>query len=360
MTDQPIVTVRSGGKVWKGWLQSQVSRSLEAIAGTFSIPVDLVPGQPPQIKRQDPVEILVGDHVVVTGYVLAAAPFYSGKDCGLRVTGRDRTGDFVRSSAIYKGGQWRNVKLDRIVKDLAGPFGIEVKVDVDLGPVIQDFKINVGESCLDAISRACRFRGILAVPDGGGRLLLTKAGTAKAPGEIRRGHGVIAMEDIGSDEHRHSEYIAYGQCNVGLDFDLARQLKANAKDDEIKRYAPLLINPDGNVTQGDLQGLVSHAARVRRGHAYGFRYTLEGWLINGKPWPLNAKVPIYDDIAGLDGEEWLICSVSQTCTLQNGAVTVVEVRPVEAYDTVPLKTKVRHRKADRGRGRDGAPVELRK
>ena len=357
MSDQPVITVRTGGQTWAGWQQSQISRSLEAIAGTFSIPVSLVPGQPPLIKRQDEVQVLVGDQVVITGYVLAAEPFYDAKDCGLRVTGRDRTGDFVRSSALHKGGQWRNVRLDRIVKDLAGPFGIDVKVDVDLGAVIQDFKLNLGESCLDAIARACRLRGILAVPDGGGRLLLTKAGTAKAPGAIRRGQGVISMEGIGSDEHRHSEYVVYGQCNVAGDFDSARQVKAVAKDSEINRYAPLMINADGNVTQADLQSLADHSARVRRGHAYGFRYTLEGWLNNGKPWPLNARVPIYDDIAGLDGDEWLICSTTQTCDLKGGAMTVVEVRPIEAYDTVPLKTRVRHRKADRGRGRDGAKVE---
>lgn len=357
MSDQPVISIRTGGKTWTGWLQSDISRSLEAIAGTFSIPVTLVPGQPPQIKRQDEVEVLVGDQVVITGYVLAAEPFYGDKDCGLRVTGRDRTGDFVRSSALHKGGQWRNVKLDRIVKDLAAPFSIEVKVDVDLGAVIQDFKLNFGESGLDAISRACRLRGVLAVPDGGGRLLLTKAGQTKALGEIRRGQGVISMEGIGSDEHRHSEYMVYGQSNVGVSFDAARQVKASAKDAEVKRYSPLVINADGNVTPADLQSLADHSARVRRGHAYGFRYTLEGWLHQGKPWPLNVRVPIYDDIAGLDGDEWLICAVSQTCDLRRGAVTVVEVRPIEAYDTVPLKTKVKHRKADRGRGRDGAKVE---
>lgn len=360
MTDQPKVRVRSGNQEWVGWLQSEVSVSLEAIAGTFSIPVDLVPGQPPQIKRQDSVQVLIGDQVVIDGYVLAAEPFYGEGDCGLRVTGRDRTGDFVRSTALFKGGQWRNAKLDRIVKDLASPFGIEVKSNVEMGAPLQDFKLNLGESCLDAISRAARLRGILVVPDGSGRLLLTKAGTSKAPGEIRRGHGVIAMTGIGSDEHRHSEYIVYGQGAMAGDFEQARQIKAKAKDAEVKRYCPLMIGPDGNNSQADLQGLVDHAARVRRGHAYGFRYTMEGWLMEGKPWPLNARVPIYDDIAGLDGDEWLICSVTQTCSLRGGAVTVLEVRPIEAYDTVPLKTKVKHRKADRSRGRDGARVEPRK
>ena len=81
---------------------------------------------------------------------------------------------------------------------------------------------------------------------------------------------------------------------------------------------------------------------------------MEGWTCNGEPWPLNARVPIHDDVAGLDGREWLISSVRSTCDPKDGDVTELVVRPVEAYDTVPLKTKVKHRKADRKRGNDGA------
>lgn len=70
---------------------------------------------------------------------------------------------------------------------------------------------------------------------------------------------------------------------------------------------------------------------------------VEGWTWEGSPWPLNQRVAIYDDVAGLDGAEWLITSVRQTCTLQDGDVTELVVRPVEAYDTAPLKTRVKRR-----------------
>lgn len=357
MADQPVVSIRIDGQVFTGWLQSEVSRSIESLAGTFSIPTSLVPGDVPRIRRQDVVEVLVGDEVMITGFVMAAEPFYDDRSCGLNVAGRDRTGDLVTSSAIHKGGQWRGAKIDRIVADLAEPVGIKVKVQADIGKALDDFKINFGESRLDAIARACKLRGVLPIPDGRGNLVLTKAGVSKAPGEIRRGVNVISMRGIGTDERRHSEYIVYGQGHVANDFDAARQRKAHAKDPEIKRYSPLVIPADGNVSQADMQAMVDHTARVRRGHSRGFEYTLEGWLVNGKPWPINARVPVFDDIAGLDGDEWLICSTRLSLDLQRGATTVVVVRPIEAYDSVPLKTKVRHRKADRGRGHDGSIVE---
>jgi prophage tail gpP-like protein len=357
MADQPIITIQTGGKVWTGWLQSEVTRSIEAISGTFSVPVSLTPGMVPPIKRQDEVRVAIGGHVLIDGYVTRAAPFYRKGDVGMMVVGRDFTGDFIRSSAMHKGGQWRKAKLSQIVRDLAEPFDIDVNVVGDEGEAISDFKLCFGESCLDAVSRACKLRGLLPVPDGAGGLLLTKAGTLRAPGEIRRGKNVISMEDIGSDEHRHSEYIVYGQTTVAEDFDDAKQVKAHAYDGEVPRYSPLIIGPDGNNTKTELQALVDHTARVRRGHAYGYRYEVEGWLINGRPWPINARVPVFDDVAGLYGEELLICTATQTCSLENGSVTVLEVRPIEAYDTVPLKTKAKHRRADRSRGKDGATLE---
>ena len=122
-----------GWTAYEGWLQSEVERSLEALAGTFSIPISLVPGAPPWIHRGDAVRVRIGSKVVITGYVLAAEPFYRRGECGMRVMGRDRTGDLVSCSAIYKGGQWRNVTVERIVKDIISPFGLELVVDTDLG-----------------------------------------------------------------------------------------------------------------------------------------------------------------------------------------------------------------------------------
>ena len=229
-------------------------------------------------------------------------------------------------------------------------------VDTDLGEPIADFKLSHGETVLDALARAARLRGVMVTRDDTGHLLLTRAGQTLFGGAIVRGQNVIAMEGVGSDEARHSEYIAYAQSSVALrhfhlpgdaaaadTFDLTRQIKASAKDTELTRYLPLVINADGNTTQAELNTLVAHTVRVRRGHSMGFKYTVEGWTYQGKPWPLNQRVAIYDDVAGLDGDEWLICAVRQHCDIKEGDVTELVVRPIEAYATDPLKTKVKRR-----------------
>ncbi len=337
------ITVEVRGVAYEGWLQSEIERSLEAISGTFSIPVSLVPGQPPAIARQDDIVVKIAGVTVITGYVLAAEPFYKKGDCGLRISGRDRTGDLVRCTAIHKGGQWRSATLDRIAKDLVEPYGLQVQIDTDMGAPLQDFKLSHGESVVDALARAARLRGVLVTRDNMGKLLLTKAGKDRFKGAIVRGLNVISMDGIGTDDNRHSEYTVFGQSNLVTDFESARNLKAKALDPEIKRHLPLVINADGNTTQAELDELVQHTLRVRRGHSMGFKYMLEGWAHDGVPWPLNQRVVIYDDVAGLDGAEWLIASVRQSCDLKEGSVTELVVRPIEAYDTVPLQTKVKRR-----------------
>lgn len=358
--DKAKIILTVNGKDYVGWLQSDVQRSMETLAGTFNVPVSLVPGTVPDIKRQDKIALKIADATLITGYVLSADPFYNTKDCGLRVVGRDRSGDLARCTAIYKGGQWKNATLERIVKDITQPFGLSVNNQAkgDVNEPIKDFKLEHGETCADAIARAARLRAGLVVPDGNGGLLITRAGTSKFGGSIVRGQNVISAEGIGTDEERHSEYIVYGQSNTVASFEAARGLKARAKDDEIKRYLPLVVNADGNLTQKELQDLADHTKRVRRGHAYGIKYTVEGWTVNGLPWLINQLVPVYDDVYGLDGEEWLICDTKFTCTLQNGDVTEVTVRPPEAYDTIRKGQKPKPKKAKGKRGvNDKAHIE---
>lgn len=354
--DPAQVSVTVNGKVYQGWLQSDIQRSIETLAGTFNVPVTLVPGNPPAIARQDKVTVQIGGTTVITGYVLGAEPFYRRDDCGMKICGRDRTGDLVTASAIHKGGQWRNAPIDRIIKDIVAPFGIEVVVAVkgDALEPIKEFKIEHAEAALATIARVAKLRGVLVLPDERGRLVITRAGTQVFDGAIVRGSNVISMESIGTDENRHSVYMVYGQSNVttAKDFDKARGLKAQAKDAEIKRYLPLVINADGNRSQKEMQDLAQHTMRVRRGHARGYKYTVEGWTFKGKPWPLNQLVPVYDDVAGMNGEKLLICEIHHRCDLREGDVTELTLRPPEAYDTVRQSAKVKVAKKRRRKRKD--------
>ncbi|MCH5770564.1 phage tail protein, partial [Salmonella enterica] len=83
------------------------------------------------------------------------------KSCRLNVSGRDKTGDLVDSSAIHGSGQWKRARLEQIVRDICKPFGIEVLVQTDTGDAIDSFSLDDGEKAFDAIDRAARAKAIL-------------------------------------------------------------------------------------------------------------------------------------------------------------------------------------------------------
>ncbi|WP_211452626.1 phage baseplate assembly protein [Collimonas antrihumi] len=346
--DQAKVVVTVNGRNYEGWIESSIERSIENISSRFTIPVTFVPGSPPDIQRQDDIKVLVNETLVVTGTVLAAEPFYKRDDCGFKIEGRSRTGDLVGCSAMYQGGQWKSANLDQIARDLCTPFGIEVVADTNMGAPLSDFKIEHCETVVATLSRAARIRGVLMTTNARGQLLLTKAGKARSHGAIVRGQNVISMESIGTDAQRHSEYIGYGQKKSTGNFEDAVQQKARVTDPEMRRYLPLIIDAQGNTETEDMKRLVEHTMRVRRGHAYGLKYQLEGWTWEGKPWEINTLVPIYDDIAGLNGDLWLITDINNKCDIKEGDVSNITVRPVDAYDTVPIKPRQnKHGKGDK-------------
>lgn len=360
--EHAVVTITTeDGKTFVHWLSANIKLSMENISRVATIPVALIPGHPPEIARQDKVTVKVGDTQLMSGIVLATGPFYRFDDAGWKVAVRDLTGDLIKASALHKGGQWRNVKIDVIITDIIKPFGLKLRVLDDVGAALKEFKLEHGETCLDACARAARKRGMLVTSNAQGEVVLCKAGKEKAVGAIVRGDNVIEMEDIGTDEDRAGEYIAYGQSEVADDFETCRQKKAKAKDKEIKRYLPILVSADSKTSQADLQQLVDHQMRVRRGHAYGLRYKVDGWLTLGKAWDINQRIPIYDDIAGLSGEEWLIAEIEYSVDVKDGDCRMVIVRPIEAYEPEPEIERHKSGKAKKGgknnagkaKGKDG-------
>ncbi len=352
--EKAVITITTeDGKEYTHWLSAKININIEKIGRVATIPVALIPGHPPEIYRQDIVTVKVGNTQLMRGVVLAAAPFYRKDDAGYKVTIRSLTGDLCIAAAMHKGGQWRNVKIDTIVSDLIKPFKLTLRVQSDVGEPLKEFKLEHGETVLAAISRAAKKRGLLVTDNAEGEVVLCKAGKVKASGAIVRGENVIEMDDIGTDEERGSEYIAYGQSEVAEDFESARQKKARTQDKELKRYLPVMVQADGKVSTADLQKLTDHQMRVRRGHAYGLTYKVEGWLTLGTAWDANQLIPVYDDIAGLDGEEWLIAEIAYDVDVQDGDVRSVTVRPPEAYEPEPEIERHKSGKSKKG-GRGSA------
>ena len=137
MTD---VTLVISGRRLIGWTSATVTRALETIAGRFSISLtERDPGTDMRraISPGEACQVELDGERVLTGYVDSVSPSYTEESHTLAVVGRDATGDLVDCSAASSPGEWHDVTLPVIVSSLARPFGIGVRIDVDVGAPVQ-------------------------------------------------------------------------------------------------------------------------------------------------------------------------------------------------------------------------------
>ena len=88
-------------------------------------------------------------------------PSYDAREVSWVVSGRSKTSDLVDCSAIYKTGQWTNVTLDRVARDICAPFGIDVVVECDLVMPFPRVAIEQGRPVFELFDRLAKQRGIL-------------------------------------------------------------------------------------------------------------------------------------------------------------------------------------------------------
>lgn len=339
MANLPIY-IEVNAKRLRGWMDASYTRSIEHLSAEASLSLDWQTEQTKPVKSQDECKVFVGDKQIMSGYVMSAKPAYSREEgIKLMVRVRAKTGDLTVGSAVHAGGQWKNAKADKIVRDICKPFGIKVSVQdgVSVGAAIKLFDLNTGEAAIAAISRVLKYRGLLATSDYKGGLLITRAGVVEAKSSIRLGVGgnVIAMTSDGDDSQRCRHYIARSQGSVNLfgDSKSAATVSATATDKFIKRDLTLQISADEPAGgKSDLQALVDHTARVRAGRANGYKYTLDGWEEKGEPWLENTRVAVYDPLNNFNGDELLIVSVNGKVDRKNGDVCDLVLRPIFAYE----------------------------
>ncbi|MFM9902132.1 MAG: phage baseplate assembly protein [Polaromonas sp.] len=343
MTDGAnLCTLEVGGQIYGGWERLEIQRSLEQIAGGFALQVttrwpgsDAVIGLPAGLA----CVVKLGSDVVITGFIDTVEPDCTATTSTLRLEGRDKTGDLVDCSAIFKTGQWRGVKLEQIVADIAAPFGIKVVVATDTGEVFKRYALEEGEKAFDAIDRACRLRAVLVTSTPDGHLLLTTASSTSTGVLLAEGVNMLRFGATHSWRERHS--IINMKTQVPGDDDesgaSAAHLKAAAADAEINRYRPLTVVAEHGTSAEALAGRAAWEAKVRMGRGKRGRCTVVGWRTGkdgqeGPLWLPNTLVQVRSERMGLD-MELLIVSCSYQLTEEGQLCELVFVRP-EAFTLI--------------------------
>lgn len=344
MTFENDCTLLIGGLAYGGWTRLEVQRGIEQIAGGFVLQLtSRYPGVdvPMQLREGLACEVHLGNDLVISGYIDDYETDDTDTSSTVRVSGRDKTADLVDCSAIYKTGQWRGVKLNQIVSDIARPFGIGLVVapGTDTGDVFKRFALEEGEKAFDAIDRACRLRAVLVTSTPDGSLLITTASTVRSGVRLVEGLNMKKFNSKHSWKERHSEIILKGQV-PGDDHEngvAAAHLKASAKDVEIARYRPLVVIAEHGTSTKSLADRAAWEVKVRMGRGKRGGCTVVGWRTGrdgqeGPLWQPNTLVHVTSDRMNID-MELLIVSCSYQLTEQGKVTDLTFARP-EAFQLV--------------------------
>jgi prophage tail gpP-like protein len=403
------------GEVYSGWKSLRVTRGLERATADFDLSVSerwSLEENIWQIQPGESCEIRFEDELVLTGYVDAYRPSYDANSHEVRLSGRSKTCDFVDSSVMVDGGQFKGMTVGAIAHTLAQPFGIEVVVEQE-GPPEPEVQVQQGETCFALVERLSRLQELLVTDDALGRLVLTRAGSGQASTALHHGVNILSANANLDNSQRFSEYVVKAQrpgnrtrdgggSGVGDDWGevepttrealrrlrfipniaqryraqmmLARagaskktapktltQISGTVRDPGITRYRPHLIVAEAQTDDAMAAKRADWEMRRRLARAVRARITVNGWRQeDGRLWATNEMTWVVSPWLALDRE--LIVAETTFTYDDGGASTQLNLTLPDAFLPDAKRKGKREKKAaksgtgakGKGKGKGGA------
>ncbi len=357
----PDIQLHVNGKVYGGWKEARVTRSIDAVSGKFDLSVTdrwEADSQPWQIFPGDECVIKIDGETLITGYVDQASPEYDANGHGINISGRDKTCDLVDCSAVVKSYELRGLRLEEIAAALAKPFGIKVRAEASTGAKFDTFAIQPGESCWEAIERAARQRFMVVTTNGAGDLVIASIGDSRAADALVEGKNIKRAAATYDYTERFSEYIVKGQAPAKNDGSEPPKIAVQSKaiDPAITRYRPKVLTSETQATDGSAQDRAELEASTRAGKSTKISATVVGWkMSNGQLWPLNVLVNLRSPMLVADDVDLLISQLSFVISESEGIVT--EMSLVKPGTYLLGRDKGKKPKKKKGSGGKMPPID---
>lgn len=355
-----VCEMKCNGQIFGGWTDVRIQRGLEQVSGAFNIAVtDRWPGQvePRPIMCGDAVTVTLDGEAVVTGWVDSANAGYDENNTWFDVDGRDKTGDLVDCSAIFKTGQWKSTTIKQIAADLLAPYKIELVINVHAAKAanapIGSFNIEDGESVHDCLDRACKIKALMMWTDGQGRLVIGLPAKIMAETVLEQGVNIKSIRPQISQAERFSVYTVKGQQRGAQ----GHNGKGESKDRAVMRHRPLIIIQEDQTKNHSTTERAAFEQSTRQGRGNRIKVNVQGWRqTDGKKdlWVPGLRVTLKSEYVRIIGE-MLITSVTYIKNEREGTVCELELSDPRAFDRLSeQKTKPaqahKHSKHVKGHG----------
>lgn len=215
--DLDKVSIIIDGKVHSDWSTYSVDSDFLIPADAWSMRLGLPDGVfPAGVKRGAPVQVRVGQEVVMSGRVDRIRRHISRGQFQLSLMGRDNAAVLVDCAAQVFTGQ--EMSLEDVIARVVRPLGITA-IELHAESSIRNDKVSIepGERAWDALHRACAGRGLWPWfrPDGtlviGGPDYTTPPVATLVLRRDGKGNNIISLDDESSEERSFSQLTVLAQ-----------------------------------------------------------------------------------------------------------------------------------------------------
>ncbi|MEC5343653.1 phage baseplate assembly protein [Brenneria populi] len=341
MTDE--LTLIVGNKSLKGWDRVRVTRGIERLPSDFDLGVmDYYAADKERqlVKPGDECQVLLGDDLVITGYIDRWASSIARSRHEVRAMGRGKCQDLVDCSAEWPNNVISQATALQIAQKLAQPYGISVKSDITDMTIVPQITLNWGESPQEVIERISRWAAFLYYDQPDGNLYLTRVGTKSAASGVEQGRNVEEASYQSSIDERFSDYVGVSLSTTPLSGDYSNVTIATERDPEAAtmRYRKRIIIVESTMQAAKREhDCIRWEMNRRYGRARQLSVTVDSWRDSrGALWEPNTLIPIYIPTLGLVDENWLLGEVTFIRD-DNGTHAHMMLMPPEAFIVQPYE-----------------------
>jgi len=342
------------GKIYSGWKDVVVTRSIKALSGSFSLSITdrwADQREPWLLQPLQQVVLKLEGQQVIGGYIDSLNVDIDKSSRVITVNGRDKTADFIDCS--YVGSTpFSGVKLEYIARVLAKQFNLEVLVVGNTGDVFESYTFNQGETCFEILDKAARQRGFLVTSTVEGKILITRPNQTRSNTIIEEGKNLLTGSSSFDFSDVFSSYTVKGQ-NSPLANEISGSqnytIKAASSDESVTRFRPFVIVSETLSTLKSAQQRAQWEATTRAAKASRFKAQIVGWTKqDGTLWLPNELVRLRSKSIGVD-DDLLIVSVKLNLNDKSGSTVELDLERKDAYlpepkipaDKSPLATAVK-------------------
>ncbi|WP_227105131.1 phage baseplate assembly protein [Chromobacterium rhizoryzae] len=315
------LTILTGNSRISGWTGIRVTRGIERFPSGFSVTMterfaddtrDVV------VKPGDPLQVLLGQDVVVTGYADRFAPSITAGQHSISLSGRGKCQDLVDCSHAWNGCQMSNVTVLAIAQGLCAPYGISVTALADVGAPIPQVNLPWGDTPYSVIEQHARYRQLLVYEDEKGNLVLARATMPDKGGGnypvIEEGKIIESGDSMFSMDQRFSEYVVRRLAvDMMSDVGGGPDVLVSFSDPGVPRFRRRSIIAE---TGDGADFAVSKArgaweAARRAGRSLQVNLTVDSWRDGfGRLWTPNTLVTVKAPSLRLQSVTWLVAEVT--------------------------------------------------